>query len=146
MMKNKLYTLNLLLTAVLGIVLLAAIMVRTFAPAHFLPKLDIPAMVLISLIALVLDHYLAPDAKHCYAHVAVLSALTFGLLPFAACFVGLWDALKLGLVGGVVFTVMTWLYTSALDRLSSGPAKKAAPVVCAVGLWLAAQCFAGIVL
>lgn len=144
-MKNKTYTLNILLTVVLGIALFTAILVRTFAPTIILPKLDIPNMVLISLIALVLDHYLARGVKRCYLCVALLSALAFGLLPFGACFVGLWDALKLGLIGGIVFTVMTWLYTSALDRLSSGPAAKAAPVICALGLWLAAQCFAGII-
>lgn len=145
-MKNKTYTLNILLTLVLGIALLAGILVRTFAPTVILPKLDIPNMVLISLIALVPDHYLARGVKRCYAHVALLSALAFGLLPYAACFVGLWDALKLGLIGGIIFTVMTWLYSSALDRLSSGRTAKAAPVVCALGLWLAAQCMAGIVL
>lgn len=144
-MKNKTYTLNILLTVVLGIALFTAILVRTFAPTIILPKLDIPNMVLISLIALVLDHYLARGVKHCYLCVALLSALAFGLLPFGACFVGLWDALKLGLIGGIVFTVTTWLYTSAQDRLSSGPAAKAAPVVCALGMWLAAQCFAGMI-
>ncbi len=145
-MKNKTYTLNLLLTAVLGIILLAAILVRTFAPTTIIPKLDIPTMVLIALIALVLDHYLAPGVKRCYLCVAILSALAFGLLPYTACFVGLWDALKLGLIGGITFTVTTWLYTSAQDRLSSGPAAKAAPVLSALGLYLATQCFAGMIL
>lgn len=142
-MKHKTYTLNLLLTAVLGMILLAAILVRTFAPASFLPKLDIPTMVLISLVALVLDHYLTAGVKRCYLCVALLSALAFGLLPYAACFVGAIHALKLGLIGGITFTVTTWLYTQAMDRLSSGPAAKAAPIVCAVGVYLAAQGMAG---
>jgi len=49
-------------------------------------------------------------------------------------------------VGGVVFTVTAWLFTSIQDRLSSGPACKAAPVVSAFGLYLAAQAFTGILL
>ena len=33
-----------------------------------------------------------------------------------------------------------------MERLSSGPVAKAAPVLSALGLYLAAQCFAGIIL
>ena len=56
------------------------------------------------------------------------------------------EAVKLGVIGGVVFTATAWLFTSVQDRLSSGPVCKAAPVVSAFGLYLAAQCFAGILL
>ena len=145
-MKNKTYILNTLLAAVLSIILGAAVLVRTFAPAVILPKLDIPAMVLVSLIALLADHYLAPGADRCYICIPFFSAIAFGLLPFAACFVGAMDALKLGIIGCLVFTAVTWLFTSMTDRLSSGPAAKAAPVMSALGLYLAAQCFMGILL
>lgn len=145
-MKNKTYTLNTLLAAISGVVLLACVLVRTFLPRMILPELDIPNMVLVSLVALVADHYAAPGAKRCYICIPVFAAITFGLLPFAACFVGVLDALKLALAGGVIFTVITWLYTTMLDRLSSGPVAKAAPVISALGLYLAVQCFAGILL
>lgn len=145
-MKKKMYILNTLLAAVLGLCLLAAILVRTFAPMIILPELDIPNMVLICLIALLADHYIAPGAKRCYICIPVFGAITFGLLPFAACFVGILEALKLALIGGVVFTAITWIFTSMTDRLSSGPAAKAAPVISALGLYLAAQCFMGLIL
>ena len=145
-MKNKTYTLNTLLAIVLGAALLVCIFVRTFAPRMILPQLDVPNMVLISLIALVADHYLAPGAKRCYICIPVFAVLTFGLLPFAACFAGAMDAVKLAVFGGIIFTVLTWLYSSVQDRLSSGPAAKAAPVVSALGLYLAVQCFAGMFL
>lgn len=145
-MKNKTYTLNTLLAAVLSIALLACILVRTLAPRMILPQLDIPNMVLISLAALVLDHYIAPGAKRCYICIPVFAAVTFGLLPFAACFVSVLEALKLALAGGIVFTVVTLLYSTIQDRLSSGPAAKAAPVLSALGLYLAFQAFAGIIL
>ncbi len=145
-MDKKTYTLNTLLAAVLGAVLLVCVLVRTFAPRMILPNLDIPNMVLLSLTALVLDHYLAPNAKRCYICVPVFSAISFGLLPFAACFTGAMEAGKLALAGGLVFTATTWLYTTIQDRLSTGPAAKAAPILSALGLWLAAQCFAGILL
>lgn len=145
-MKNKTYNLNTILAAVLGAALLICILVRTFAPRIILPELDIPNLVLISLVALVLDHYLAPNAERCYICIPVFSAITFGLLPFAAAFVGAMDALKLAVAGGVVFTVMTWLFSSVQDRLSTGPAAKAAPVVSAFGLYLAVQGLMGMIL
>lgn len=145
-MKNKTYTLNTLLAAVLSVALLVCILVRTLAPRVILPQLDIPNMVLISLLALVLDHYIAPGAKRCYICIPLFSAVTFGLLPFAACFVGVLEALKLALVGSAVFTVVTLLYSTTQDRLSSGPVAKAAPVFSALGLYLAFQAFAGMIL
>ena len=145
-MKNNTYLLNTLLAVVLGCALLVAVLVHTFAPIMIIPQLNIPNMVLVSLAALLLDHYLAPGAKRCYICIPVLAVLTFGLLPWAACFMGAAEAVKLAVAGGVVFTVTTWLFTSIQDRLSSGPACKAAPVVSAFGLYLAVQCFAGILL
>lgn len=142
-MKEKTYMLNTFLALVLTAVLTVAIALRTFAPWIILPRLDIPNMVLISLFALLLDHYLAPGARRCYICIPVFSAIAFGLLPYAACLVNLMDALKLGASGCVVFTATTWLFSSAQDRISTGPAAKMAPVVTAVGLYLASQCFMG---
>jgi len=142
-MKEKTYILNTFLAAVLGAVLLVCVLVRTFAPNMIIPNLDIPNMVLISLTALLLDHYLASGAKRCYICIPVFSALTFGLLPFAACFVGALDALKLGVLGCVVFTTTTWLFSAMEDRLSTGPIARLAPIMSALGLYLACQVFMG---
>ena len=145
-MKNKTYILSTLLAIVFAVALLAAILIRTFAPAVILPQLNIPNLVLISLVALVLDHYIAPGAKRCYICIPVFSAVTFGLLPYTAAFVNGMDALVLALAGGIVFTVTTWLFTSIQDRLSSGPESKLAPLLSALGLYLASQCLTGIFL
>jgi len=142
-MNNKKYMLNTLLAFVLGAVLLAFVLIRTFAVRIILPELDIPNLVLISLAALLLDHYLAPGAKRCYICIPVFSALTFGLLSFAA-YLGIARALELTVMGSAVFTATTWLFTSMTDRISTGPAAKAAPAVSAVCLYLAAQCFLGL--
>ena len=142
-MNDKKFTLNTMLAGVMGLVLLAFVLVRTFLPNFIIPHLDVPNMVAISLLALLADHYLAPGAKRCYVCIPVLSAVTFGLLPFAACFVGGMGALKLGITGGIVFTAVTWLFSSMTDRLSSGPAAKAAPVISAFSLYLAAQVLRG---
>lgn len=144
MNENK-YFLSTALAVTLGLALGAAIVVRTFAPAVIIPELNAVNMVLLSLIALLADHCLAPGAKRCWICIPVLSAVTFGLLPYAACFVSLADAGLLAVKGGVIFTVTTFLFTSIQDRLSSGPAAKAAPVCSAFGLYLAAQCLMGII-
>ena len=143
-MKNKTYTLNTVLTAVLAVVLMAMMLLRAFAPNIILPVFDIPTLTAISLVALVLDHYLAKGAKRCYICVPVFAALSFGILPFAAGMVAVKYILGLALSGAVIFTVCTFVNTSIQDRLSSGPAAKLAPAMSALGIWLAVQAFAGI--
>lgn len=145
-MKNKSCILNTMLAAVLGLGCLIAVLVRTFAPAVIIPALNIPNIVLISLVAILLDHYISHSASCCYPCIAVLSALTFGLLPFAAGFITAVNALILALVGGATFTIVVFLFRSIQDRLSSGPAMKAAPLLSALGLYLAFQCLTGIIL
>lgn len=142
-MNEKKYTLPTALIAVMSLVMIAFVLVRTFLPGFIIPELDVPNMVLISLAALLVDHYLAPNARRCYVCAALFGALSFGLLPFAACFVGGLEAVKLGVMGGIVFTVTTWLYSSMTDRLSTGPAAKAAPFMSAFGLYLAVQSLMG---
>ena len=143
-MKNKTYTLNTVLTAVLAVIALAMVVVRAVNPNIILPVFDIPTVTGISLIALVIDHYLAPGAKRCYICIPVFAALSFGILPLAAKLMAPMDALGLALTGCVIFTAAAWVFTSIQDRLSSGPAAKLAPVMSALGIWLAVQAFAGI--
>ncbi len=141
---KKTYTLNTILAAVLGLALLVCALLRSFIPMLILPRLDLPNMVLLSLISLLADHYFASKGKRCFVCVGLFSALCFGLFPFAASFAAGLEALKLGILGGIVFTVTTWLFDTMADRLSSGPAAKAAPVVSALCLYLAAQCLMGL--
>lgn len=143
---NKTYVLNTLLAGVMLVWLLIAVVLRALCPTIILQELDLPFIVLLSLIALVLDHYLAKGAKRCYICIPVFAVLTFGLLPFAAFMVTALEAVKLALVGGAAFTVTTFLFTSIQDRLSSGPAAKVSAIFSAVSLYMAAQCLAGILL
>ena len=145
-MKDKKYTLNTLLAVVVGAFLLGTVIVRAFFPAVILPEANIPNLVLISLVALVLDHYLAPEAKRCYICIPVFSAITFGLFAFLSAYASLGEAVKLAIAGGIVFTATTWVYSAIQERLSSGPAAKASAFFSAVSLYMAAQCFVGIFL
>ena len=143
-MKNKTYTLNTVLNVVLTAVLAVMVVLRTVSPQLILMQFDIVSITGISLAALVLDHYLAPNAKRCYVCIPIFAALSFGILPFAAGVVAVKYLLGLALTGAVVFTVCTFVFTSIQDRLSSGPAAKLAPIMSAFGIWLAVQAFAGI--
>ena len=145
-MKNNKYLLNTLLAVVVLLATATMMVLRLIQPAVILPKVNIPNLVLLSLVALLADHYLAPKAGRCYICIPVLAAVTFGLLPFAAGIIGAGEILKVALVGAVVFTATTFLFTSAQDRLLTGPKAEAAIVVTGIGIILAAQCFAGIIL
>ena len=85
-MKNNKYFLNTLLTGVLFAVMAVFMVIRAIQPPAILPPLSIPNMVLISLLALVLEHYLAPSNDRCYVCIPVFATLTFGLLPLMAGF------------------------------------------------------------
>lgn len=142
-MKERTFYLNTILAFLLTIILIAAMLVRTFLPDFIIPRMDFCNMVLISLAALLVEHYVVPGGKRCYFCIPVLSGITFGLLPYCAAFATSGEALKLAVFGCVVFTTVTWLFTSIIDRLSTGPAAKLAPLVSALGLYLASQCFTG---
>ncbi len=145
-MKNNKYLLNTLLTAVLFLAMAVCMVVRLVQPAAIVPPLNIPNMVLLCLAALLAEYYLAGANPRCYICIPVFSALAFGLLPLLGGFACVHTFWKLGLVGGAVCTVTTWLFTSMTDRLRSGPQAKAAALLSAFGLFLAAQCFTGIIL
>ena len=145
-MRNKNYVSNIALAVVLGIALAACQIAKIIAPLGVLPKLDIPNMVLLTLVALLSEHYIAPSNKRIDILMPLFAALTFGLLPYVAGFTTVMQALKLAMVGGIVFTATAWLYASVQERLSTGPVAKAAPVFSALGLYLAVQCFSGMIL
>ena len=144
-MKDNRYFRNIALTVVLGLALAVCMIIRTMAPMAVLPQLDVPNVVLLSMIALLAEFYIAGEGK-CNALTFLFSALTFGVLPLACGVMETMEALKLAVIGGVIFTLCAWLFDSVCDRLTTGPAAKAAPVFSALGIWLAAQCFSGILL
>ena len=139
----KKYLLNTFLAGTFAAALLAMVIARALCPILVLPGFDVPNLVLVSLIALLLDHWFVKDATRCYICIPVFALLTFGLLPFAAGFVQPFEILGLAVKGCVTFTVTTWLFTSMADRISTGPQAKLAPLMSAVGLYLASQIFMG---
>ena len=145
MRKSPLFV-NMVLCILLGIALLCTVILRAFAPQLILPQLNIPAITAPSLLAMLAQHYLAPDAPRHYGASALYSALTFALLPWCSAYLPLGESLRTGVVGGIVFAVTMWLFTVIERRLSDSDTSPAAPAICAFGFYLAAQGFMGILL
>ena len=140
-MKKNTMMANTLLAVVLGAGLLAGMVWRVFTPYVVLPELDVNAMVAITLIALVLEYFLAGKQERNWALQVILATVTFGGLALAA---GLpYAGIKVFLVGAVVFTVVTFLFDSMVQRLEVTTDKKCAIIPTAFVLYLAFQCFMG---
>lgn len=145
-MKNNKFFLHVVLTVVLLVALGAALLVRVWMPAAVIPPLNIPNMVLLSVIALLIEYFIARNNPRCYWFTALFAIVSFGVLPLMAGFACVHDFWKYGLIGGCVFTVVTFLFTSAAQRLQTGPKAPAAMILTCAGIYLAAQGFAGILL
>lgn len=145
-MKNHKFLLPVILVAVLFAALLTAMLVQIFQPAAILPPLNIPNMAALSVVALLIEHYLAKDGSRCYVCTLLFGIASFALLPLMAGFACVHNFWKYGLVGGITFALTTYLFSSAMQRLQSGRKAPAAAVLTGLGILLAAQCFAGILL
>lgn len=145
-MRKNSCILPMLLTGLLTVYLLAVVILRALMPWVIFPLLDLPMLVLFSLAALLGEHYLAPEAEHHYLCLALLGAVSFGVLPAVAGFAGWQQALLLAGLGGTVFALTAAVFASIRRRLASGPKAPLAPVVCALCLYLAAQALHGVLL
>lgn len=145
-MKKTTYLLPVMLVAVLFVALLIGMLVQVFQPAAILPPLNIPNMVALSLAALLLEHYITKQSQRCYWCLALFGIGAFGALPLMAGMTCIHEFWKYALVGGAVFTATAFLFTSAVKRLKTGPKAPAALVLTSLGIYLASQCFAGMIL
>ncbi len=143
-MSKKFDLSGILLAGVSGVYMLTLMLIRAFAPAIIIPKFDILTVLSLSLVALVLDYYISKECKRNYLLSALYGFLIFGIFPWVACFVEIIATLKLAIISAVIFTAATFIFDSIINRLSSGPAGKIAPLISVVGLYLAAQCLMGI--
>ncbi len=143
---NKKHTLlGFILAIVTGTALLALLVTNAFLPHIILPRPTAGNIILLCLIALTLDYYIAHDRRHDFRFIPIYGALIFGLFPMAAFVAAPIESLRLALMGAVILTVLTYIFDTITERLSSSPAVKLAPLLSAFGLYLAAQCLIGII-
>lgn len=142
-MEKKSMTLNVLLAVVLGAGLLVGIIWRAVMPNVVLSDLDIPAMTTIVLIALVIEYLVKGTQKRAWAVQIILAAATFAVLPWAA------DLPTAGLTvtacGTAVFAALTWMFDVVAQRMDVTTDCKYAMIPTAFVLYLACQCFMGMI-
>lgn len=143
-MEKKSMILNTLLAVGLGAGLLVGMVWRAFQPNVVLADLDIPSMAAIVLIALVLEYLVKGTQKRAWAVQIVLAAVTFGVLPWAADLPT--AGVKLMGCGTAVFAVLTWLFDCVAQRMEVTTERKGAMVPTAFILYLACQCFMGMII
>lgn len=144
-MKNRTAILNTSLAAVLGVVLLVSIIAKTMCPQLILPQINIPYVAAVSLLALVITSFVKTEEGCIYCEIA-LAAITFGVLPLAAGMVSGAVVIKLALCGGIVFGVLDLMVNAMTKRVEMAGICKYAVIPSAFVLYLAFQCFAGILL
>ena len=143
-MEKKSMILNTLLAVVLGAGLLIGIVWRAFQPNVVLADLDIPSMAAIVLIALLIEYLVKGTQKRAWAVQIILAAVTFAVLPWAADLPT--AGVKLTVCGTVVFAVLTWLFDCVAERMDVTTDCKGAMVPTAFVLYLAWQCFMGMII
>ncbi len=141
------YVLHTLLPVAAALLCLIEVVVRAFWPAAVLPRFDMIFLAAVSLLALVAESYIEKKLpRRRWGMTALTGGLTFGLLPVAAGLIPAESILPLAIVGAVTFLVLTALFTSLRQWMSTGPAGALAPLVAGVLLFLACQGFAGMFL
>ena len=143
-MEKKNFVLNVLLAVVLGAGLLVGMVWKAFQPNVVLADLELPAIAALVLIALVIEYLWKGTQKRAWAVQIVLAAITFAVIPFAAGYAG--AGIGLILCGTAMFTVLTWIFDSVAERLDVTCDCKCAMIPTAFVMYLACQCFMGMIL
>lgn len=143
-MEKKNFVLNVLLAVVLGAGLLVGMVWKAFQPNVVLADLELPAIAALVLIALVIEYLWKGTQKRAWAVQIVLAAITFAVIPFAAGYAG--TGIGLILCGTVMFTALTWIFDSVAERLDVTCDCKCAMIPTAFVMYLACQCFMGMIL
>ena len=143
-MEKKNFVLNVLLAVVLGAGLLVGIVWSAVQPNVVLADLDLTAIAALVLIALVIEYLWKGTQKRAWVVQIVLAAVTFAVLPMAAGYVG--AGIKVTVCGTILFVVLTWLFDSMAERMSVTCDCKFAMIPTAFVMYLACQCFMGMIL
>ena len=143
-MEKKSMDLNVLLAVVLGAGLLVGMVMKAVQPKIVLADLEIPSMAALVLIALLMEYFTKGTQKRAWGLQILLAAVTFGVLPMAAGL--LVPVVKTALCGSAVFGILTWMFDFAADRIQVTVDCRYAMVPTAFVLYLACQCFMGMIL
>lgn len=144
-MKNRTTILNTILAAVLGVTLLVSIIAKMMCPQLILPQMNIPYVAAVSLVALVITSFVKTEEGCIYCEM-LLAAVTFGVLPMVAGMASGIAVVKLALCGGIVFGALDLMVNAMTKRIAMAGICKCAVIPSAFVLYLACQCFTGILM
>ncbi|MBQ9989597.1 MAG: hypothetical protein IJP31_01440 [Lachnospiraceae bacterium] len=137
---------TMMLALVMGITLIIMVLLKTFLAAAILIRLNIPNLAGLSLLSLLLTHYLGEKKSSHPVMNLVFAALIFGCLPWLAGLASVKEALWLAGVGGVEYTLISGMFASMTDRMECTIRSRLAPVCSAFVLFMAFQGFGNILL
>lgn len=143
-MRKNLYFINILHILVVASSCLGGILIKSFLPDMVLVRVSIPLLVLLSLIPMVVETYMVSGIKRNGLLNVLIAGITFTVLPL--CVGGNSDVsyATLFVAGTAVFGITDILYRSMAERMASGLEGKFVPVINGIMLFLASQCFQGL--
>lgn len=143
-MRKNLYFINILHILVVASSCLGGILIKTFFPDMVLARVSIPLLVLLSLIPMIVEAYMASEVKRNWLVNVLLAGIAFAVLPLCAGWNSDISYTTLFVAGAAVFGITDLLYRSMVERMSSGSSGRFAPIVNGIMLFLASQCFQGL--
>lgn len=144
-MKKQPYFGSIVLSILLGLFCIVNLLSGIFAPLASMPKLEIPMILLLSALAKVIQGCVQDSLKTGMADVLIGTA-AFALLPWCAGLTGGVQAVKLCIIGGIVYGLAGFFLYGAAQRSSVTHVHKLALIINAVVLFLAFQSFSGVLL
>lgn len=137
---------SLCLSALLMVGCVAMIAAKAFLPYLILPRITITLLTALSLGALVLEHLLFGSERPDYLETGLLAIVSFGVMTWASGLAHVPGAGRVGIAGGIVYTLCLLVFTAMRAQLESADVKhkRAALVLAAALLLLATQSLAGI--
>ena len=137
---------TLCLTGLLTVLALAVIVTKALMPAYILPRITITALVALSLAAMVLERWLFGSTRTDYLETGLLSAAAFAVLAWAVGFAALPGAGRVGIAGGLTYTICRVIFNAMSAQLDSTGVKhkRAVLTLAAALLLLASQSLAGL--
>ena len=147
-MKKNDFMLNILLSIVLGVVLMAMVIGNMIQPWAVFPEMNLPAMAGVIVGAMVLNYFLCGETLPSGQWITqtVLAAVTFGVLLWVAGVIQAAESVTYALCGGGMFAVLTLAFDSMVKRMETTCENKMAVIPAGFILFLACQCLAGMVI
>lgn len=138
---------SLCLTLLLTVCSVVLIVVKAFMPELILPRLTITVLTGLSLASLVLEYWLFPrNTQPDYLETGLMTMVVFAALTWAVGLATVVDAGKVGIFGGIVYTLCLLVFRAMEAQLETASIKRRGLALtgAALLLLLASQSLAGI--